>query len=132
MNQTQNSQPAPSGVFVSTLSAMHSGKVLADLDDAMREVTKHVQTAQAKGKLTLTLSIVPNGTGAGETPLFKVEDSVKVTLPKKPRVGQTFFADDENNLTRRNPHQDEMQLVSIDGGKANAATPALKSNAVSS
>lgn len=131
MNQTQNSPSAPSGVFVSTLSAMHSGKVLADLDDAMREVTRHVQSAQAKGKLTLTLSIVPNGTGAGETPLFKVEDSVKVTLPKKPRVGQTFFADDDSNLTRRNPHQDEMKLVSLDGGKAPENAPALKSQASS-
>jgi len=105
---------------------MHSGKVLADLDEAMREVTKHVNESQKKGKLTLTLTIVPNGTGVGETPLFKVEDSVKVTLPKKPRVGQTFFADEENNLTRRNPHQGEIQLVSVDGGKATAAAPALK------
>lgn len=127
MNQNQNSQPAPSGVFVSTLAAMHSGKVLADLDDAIREVTKHVNESQLKGKLTLTLTIIPNGTGVGETPLFKVEDAVKVTLPKKPRVGQTFFVDADSNLTRRNPDQKEMTLVSLDGGKTSPAAPALKS-----
>lgn len=112
-----------SGVFVSTIAAMHSGKVLEDLDDAIREVTRAVQVSQLKGELTLKLSIVPNGIGAGDTPLFKVDDTIKVRLPKKARIASVFFADDDSNLTRRNTRQEEMKLVAMEGGKGLVAMP---------
>jgi len=115
-----NKESAPSGVFVSTLAAMHAGKVLTDLDDALREVTRSVNDSQKKGKLTLELVIMPNGLGAGETPLFKLDEKVKVTLPKKPRPSQSFFADEENNLTRRNPNQDEMKLSVVHNENSNS------------
>jgi hypothetical protein len=97
----------------------------SDLDDALREVTRHVATSQAKGKLVLELTITPNGTGVGEVPLFKVDDNVKVTLPKKKRLSQSFFADEESNLTRRNPNQDEMKLTVVSDNPG-AKAPALK------
>lgn len=131
MDTPTNAIPTPSGVFVSTLASMHSGKVLTDLDEALRDVTKHVNQSQAKGKLVLELTVSPNGTGAGEIPLFKVSEKVKATLPKAPRPGQSFFADDENNLTRRNPAQEEMKLSLVPSESTTAAAvkvPALKSS----
>ncbi|GEM_PF-3728967 len=112
-----NNTPAASGVFLATIAAMNSGTVMNDLDDALREATKHAQDAGAKAKLTLELTIIPNGLGAGDTPLLKVVDKIKVSLPKKPRQPSVFFADEESNLTRRNPNQEDMRFASIDGGK---------------
>jgi hypothetical protein len=109
--------PATSGVFLSTIAAMNGGNVLHDLDDALREATKAALDAGGKSKVTLELVITPNGTGAGETPLLKVEDKIKISVPKKPRQPSVFFGDDEHNLTRRNPNQEEMKLTVADGGK---------------
>lgn len=106
------------GVFVSTLSAMHNGKVLEDLDDTIRDVTRSVQSVGKKGELTLKLVITPNGVGAGDVALFRVEEDIKVKLPKKGRSPSVFFADDDANLTRRNPKQEEIVFTAVDGGKS--------------
>lgn len=127
MNTPNKASPTPSGVFVSTLSAMHGGNVLTDLDDTLREVTKAVNDAQKKGKLILTLTVIPNGLGVGEVPLFKVEENVKATLPKKPRQGQSFFADEDSNLTRRNPNQKDMNLTLVSDNPDTGKLPAMKS-----
>lgn len=121
---TPAASPNASGVFISTVASMHSGKVLEDLDDAIREVVRSVQASGSKGKLSLEIVIVPNGVGVGETPLFRLEDKIKVSLPKKPRTPSVFFADEDSNLTRRNPRQDEMKLVTMEGGKPVSAEPA--------
>lgn len=122
--KTMTIEETSSGVFASTLSAMHNGKVLADLDDALRECTRQVGSTQKKGRVTLHLTIVPNGVGQGDTPLYKVEDDIKVTLPKKSRQPSVFFADDDSNLTRRNPKQEEISFKSVQGGSdKDAPTP---------
>jgi hypothetical protein len=114
---------ALAGVFGTTIAVMNDGKVLEDLDDALREATKAALNATAKSKITLELTIIPNGTGVGDTPLIKIVDKIKTTLPKPSRDKEpVFFADDNFNPTRRNPHQDEMKLEVRDGG----STPALK------
>jgi hypothetical protein len=125
---TPTPPPATSGVFLTTIAAMNGGTVMNDLDDALREATKAALDAGAKSKVTLELVISPNGTGAGETPLLKVEDKIKVSVPKKPRQPSVFFGDDEHNLTRRNPNQEEMKLTGLDGGKITKAD--LKADAV--
>lgn len=118
---TEPKAPAPvatsSGVFVSTLAALDHGQSLVDLDDALRDLTRRVQEMGVKGKLTYTVEVIPNGVGVGDIPLFRVVDDLKVSLPKKKRSGQTFFADEENNLTRRHPGQAEMKLTLVPAGK---------------
>lgn len=116
-------QDAPNGVFLSTLASMQSGQVMTDLDDAIREVVRSCTASGAKGKLTLELTVSPHGVGAGEVPLFKLEDKIKVSLPKAPRKPSIFFADGDSNLTRRHPHQEEMKLTTLEGGQAPELKP---------
>lgn len=113
LTTTAPSAPASAGVFLSTLSAMNKGLVLTELDDALREVTKAALDAGKKAKLTLDLTVVPSGNGIGGTPLFAVVNAVKTSLPKPPQDASVFFADDEHNLTRRNPLQEEMTLTLV-------------------
>jgi hypothetical protein len=116
--------PALSGVYVATLAALAGGKVLEELDDTLRIATAAALNAGAKAKVSLELTIVPAGTGIGETPLFKVEEKVKSTIPKKARPASNFFVDEENNLTRRAPNQTEMPLRELEGGAGVAITKA--------
>lgn len=112
----KNTPPASAGVFVSTIAAMNDGQVIRDLDDAIREATKAALLASAKSKITLELTVVPNGIGVGDTPLIKITDKIKVSAPKPARdKAPVFFADDNGNPTRRNPNQDEMRLTAIEG-----------------
>lgn len=111
------SEPAtPSGVFTSVLGSMHRGQVVVDLDDAIRQVTQAVSETQKPGELTLKLKILPNGVGTGEVPLYKVEEDIKVKLPKVGRKPSVFFADADHNLTRRNPKQEEIAFAELPGG----------------
>lgn len=128
MSETQIHPPVPlSGTFVSLISTMDHGQVAADIDDALRAATQAAEETGAKAKVTLELTIIPNGVGAGDTPLFKVEAKPKITLPQKARTPQNFFKDDDGNLTRRNPRQEEMKLTAMEGGakKAEPAAPAV-------
>lgn len=114
---------ALAGVFGSTIAAMNDGKVLADLDEALREVTKSALQAGAKAKLTLELTVMPNGNGVGDTPLIKIVDKIKTTCPKPQRDKEpVFFADDSFNPTRRNPNQESLKLEVRDGGGAEKIT----------
>jgi hypothetical protein len=116
---------ALSGVFGTTLAAMNDGKVLGDLDEALREVTRAALGAGTKAKLTLELTVMPNGTGAGDTPLIKVVDKIKTTCPKPARDKEpVFFADDNFNPTRRNPNQEQIKFEAIEGGQSDAITKA--------
>jgi hypothetical protein len=105
------------GTFVNIITALDRGGVISDLDDLMREATRSAQTAGAKSKVTLELTIAPNGTGVGDTPLFKVEAKTKVSAPQAPRQPSNFFVDDDGNLSRRNPRQEELKFEARDGGK---------------
>jgi hypothetical protein len=136
MNQAKTTEPkspspvaVSSGVFVSTLAALKGGSFLVSADDALRELTSKVQKQQLKGKLTITLEIVPNGSGVGDVPLLKVVPDISVASPKPKAKGETFFADEDSNLTRRHPGQAEMKLTLVnvrDEPKAEASTAAPK------
>lgn len=129
MNSPTIPSPAISGVFLNNLAAMNSGAVLNDLDDAMRSATKAAQGAGAKAKVSLEITVVPNGEGAGGTPLFKLDAKIKVGLPQTPRPPSVFFADEDGNLTRRNPKQEEMKLTVSEGGGFTQSPSATTSQA---
>lgn len=109
------------GVFLTTVAQMGSGRTLEKLEDALREATRAAREAGAKSKVSLELTISPSGEGVGGTPLFKVTGKVKKTLPEKPEPASNFFADEHDNLSRRNPKQEEMRLGVMEGGVVSKA-----------
>ena len=127
MNTTPVTAPALSGVFVNSIASMNNGEVVNDIDDALRQAVRASLATAKKSRVTIKLDIVPAGEGVGGTPLFKVVDDIELKLPKKQRSkSPVFFADDDCNLTRRNPKQEEMRLEAIEGGKS----PVVRSDIV--
>lgn len=106
------------GVFLETIRTMGGGRTLLKLEDALRDATKAALDAGAKAKLTIEIVLTPAGLGAGDVPLIKIIGKVKRTLPEKPEQESSFFADDDFNLSRRNPKQEEMNLTAMEGGVA--------------
>src|SRR5262245_37275600 len=100
--------PALSGVFVNSIATMNNGEVVNDIDDALRQAVRAALTTAKAAKVKIELAVIPAGEGVGGTPLFRVEDDITLKLPKKKRSkAAVFFADDDCNLTRRNPRQEE-------------------------
>lgn len=119
MNDKSTPSAGATGVFISTLTAMNDGKVLSDLDDALRECTRSALQASAKAKVTLELTVIPNGTGIGDTPLVKIVDKIKTSCPKPARdKAPVFFADEHFNPNRRAPGQETLKLTELTGGAA--------------
>jgi hypothetical protein len=129
MSTPQTSTPPnqPSGGFVSIITTHKSGDTAAKIDDVIREVVKAVNATQLKGSVTVKLGIVPNGVGVGDTPLFKIVPKISKSIPEKPEQGQAYFADENNNLSQRNPNQGEMKLRIVHGGKDGATTESAPS-----
>ena len=112
-----NTPTATSGVFINTISRMSGGRTLVKIEDALREATRAARLSAGKAKVTIELTVAPGGLGVGDEPLFKVSGKVKKTLPEVPETASNFFVDDDDNLTPRNPRQEEMRLTAIDGGR---------------
>lgn len=105
--------PPSSGVFVSTIATLKNGSFVNELDDALRLVTEAVNECQKKGSITLQLTVMPNGVGLGGYPLFQVVPNITPKAPRKAEKAQSFFADEEYNLTRRNPSQEDFKLSAV-------------------
>jgi hypothetical protein len=121
-----------SGVFLQTVATMSGGKTVGKLDAALREATKAAREAVAKSKVTLELTVSPNGTGVGGEPLFKVTGKVKKSIPEKPEDGSNFYIDEDDNLSRRNPNQTEIGFTALEGGAPKITKEDIKANITAS
>lgn len=119
----------PSGSFLATVVTLKTGLFLAEIDDALREVTEAVFKTKLKGKVTITMEIIPNGVGLGDMPVFKLKPDVDKTVPKLPEQGQTFFVDEQFNLMRRHPGQLEDPRLTVVAGDPLPSTGAGVSRA---
>lgn len=105
------------GAFASLLAGMKRGAVLADLDEALKEVVIAINTTNKGGALTLKLKIEPDGLADSESPIYGIVEDISIKKPRKSRGIAKFFGDSDGNLMRNDPRQEEIKFGSIDGGK---------------
>lgn len=115
------------GAFANLLAGMKRGAVLGDLDDTLKEVVTAINATGKPGSITLKLKIVPEGNADSESPIYAITEDISVKKPRKSRGVAKFFGDEEGNLMRNDPKQDEIKFGEIEGGKtavaAASATP---------
>lgn len=95
--------------FADTLQRLRSGAVSRELADAMQELVESVMDTHRAGTLTLQLKV----SKSKATGMVEIADTVAVKLPKADRAVSMFFVTDDHNLSRTNPHQDELPGVRV-------------------
>lgn len=108
------------GAFANLLAGMKRGAVLGDLDDTLKEVVTAINATGKPGSITLKLKIVPEGKADSESPIYAITEDISVKKPRKSRGVAKFFGDEEGNLMRNDPKQEEIKFGTIDGGQSEA------------
>jgi type IV secretory pathway VirB10-like protein len=84
------------------LANLDAGQVLTDAGKALADLSAVVRRRDAKGSLTLKITVKPF---KGDALVFVPE--VKITEPKPEPAQSVFYADDAGNLSRNDPRQRE-------------------------
>jgi hypothetical protein len=100
MEDQDTKAPRP---FSAWLQELRRGGAHAEVSKALAEVTAAVNEHQKSGELTLKFKIRPNGDGA-----VMVSDGIVAKAPEGDRPESMFFADEDGNLSRRDPRQAEL------------------------
>jgi hypothetical protein len=98
--------------FNRVLQDHRKGAVLTEASDALRACVDAVVRMGKPATLTLKLTVHP-ATRAGVAVV--IEDDLTTKLPKTKQASSIFFSDDNHNLFREDPRQQEMVLKTIDG-----------------
>lgn len=101
--------------FAQFLQEARKGGLHSELSDELAELVQSCVETGKKGKLVLTVAVVP---AKDEDGTVQITDDVKVTVPKPDARPSVFFADDHGNLSRTNPRQGELPLREVPGGKS--------------
>ncbi len=107
------STPGATGAFAQLLSGIKRGLLLAKCDDLLKEVSTAVIATGSDGALTLKIKITSDGKAEGtESPMLEIEGDVSIKKPSK-KVGKSkWYADEEGNLVRNDPKQEELKFGS--------------------
>ncbi len=97
--------------FAAFVQEQRGGGLHGELSDALAALVLAVQEHRKTGTIVLTVTVKPNNDGQTVT----VTDKLKLTMPEGERGAAIFFADEDGNLTRRNPAQPELPLRGLRG-----------------
>ena len=92
--------------FAAFVQEQRGGGLHGELSEALAEIVLAVSEHRKKGTLQLQIIVEPNADGVTVT----VTDKNKLTVPEGERGAAIYFADDDGNLTRRDPRQQELPL----------------------
>jgi hypothetical protein len=107
---TSDDEAVQTRPFADVLQSLNKGRVHSELSDALQQLVAAVKETGKKGSISLTLTVAPVPKSDG---LFDVADNVVLKAPKPARKSSFFYADDEANLVRNNPNQDELPGVRV-------------------
>jgi hypothetical protein len=88
------------------LQEHRAGATHDEISDAIREVVAAVTDEQKAGRVAINITVKPRGKGDG----LDVAVECKAFPPKATPGVSTFFADKDNNLSRQDPRQANMDL----------------------
>lgn len=93
--------------IVNTLSEQRKGKLLAEASEELARVVKACRDTGKKGKLTITLKIRPTSTE------MMLSDEIKSDIPKPDAAASVFYDDDDGQLHRDDPHQEDLPFTAL-------------------
>jgi hypothetical protein len=93
--------------FADFLAEQRGGLTHLELGDALNALLEAVTDTGKSGKMTLTISVKPEGQ------MVIVKDKIVSTLPEADRDPSLYFVDEDCNLTRDNPAQPRLPLRDV-------------------
>lgn len=99
--------------FAAFVQEHRNGGLHGELSDLLAELVLATLEHGKKGSLTVKLEVTPNADGVTVT----ITDTVAVKEPEKNRGAGIWFADEDGNLSRRNPYQQELPLREVSEGR---------------
>lgn len=103
---TSEQPPRP---FTQFLQEQRNGSLHSELSEKLQELVQAVMEHDKGGSLTLVIKIKPAGNGIN----LVLSDDVQCKPPQPERPVALFYADDDGNLSRRDPRQPELPLRDI-------------------
>jgi hypothetical protein len=94
--------------FTDILGEIENGQILRDITEALCNVTHAVRETRKKGKITLTLELVPTGRGSVE-----LHADFKAVEPEHDRPSTLFFITPDGTLVRDDPNQARLPLREV-------------------
>ena len=90
--------------FLEFLQTFRRGELLADGDAKLSELVEAISATGGSGSMTLKIALKPNKAG-------QIEIVPDLTIKKPARALGTgiYFATDDGRLTRRDPHQMDIE-----------------------
>ena len=95
--------------IIDTLIGLRGGGAAIEMENGLADVIKAVRATGKKGKITLTLDVLPADKATPVETVF-VRDRVKVEEPKAEKKLSLFFTTEEGQLTTNDTRQ--MDLLS--------------------
>lgn len=102
-------QPKPTDV-IETLANLNRGNFLIECGRKMAELVEAAGRTRKKGKIVITLELLPTGISptTGQVNQFEISPVVEIKKPEITQPGSIFFCDESGRLTRDDP--DQMQM----------------------
>jgi len=97
--------------FTETLRELQRGSLLDELEESLTRTVAAVRETGKAGELKLSIKIKPASKGDNNQ-LF-VDAKVTTSEPKADRPTTLFFANDANELLRKDPRQHELELRTV-------------------
>jgi hypothetical protein len=98
--------------FAEFLQQQRRGLLHGELSDGLHDLLQAVKDTGKAGSLTFQIKVKPAAKGNAEQVL--ISDLVSVKKPAVERPESIFFLDDNGNLTRQDPRQQELPLKFVE------------------
>jgi len=99
--QTEQRRTVP---FADTLQRLQDGRTARELGEALQQLVAAVEETGRAGTLTLQIKVSKSKASR----MVEVLDTWRVKTPELDRPTSLFYIDEEHNLHRKDPIQDEL------------------------
>lgn len=94
--------------IITTLTEQRKGRFMVEASEALAQVVKACRETGKKGSVTIKLTVRPTSTE------IMLSDGIEPKIPKPDAAASVFYDDEQGNLTREDPKQNDLPFTEVD------------------
>jgi hypothetical protein len=106
----QKEKASQTADVVGVMAECNRGNFLIECGRQLQELTDGIIRTGKKGKLTITLELIPAGICDGRINQFEITPMVTIKEPQPSQGSSIFFVSEDNHLTRDDPNQEQLDF----------------------